>query len=348
MIQKVDNLIVGAGLAGVWTAFQLLKRNKSFALYDVSSLNHSSRVAAGIYNPMLPKRQKLSFGARSIYPEVGNKYHEMEQYLHTRFCYHTPSLYILESARELNDWAALSETERFRDFMCIQNERISDAVVSDFGYLNIEHSGWVDIPHMLDTFVERIAEPNLFYHETFMAAELKASDSGFTYRDIEARHVIFCQGTGISENPFTRHLVLKPAKGELLLIESDSGVREAVPQNGVFMLPVGHNRYRIGSNFTWEDLSTNCTEAARDEIIQKFTRWFKGPFDIVNQVAGIRPSSLDRRPMLGRLDTHPLAFICNGLGSKGVSLAPYYSEMLVRCIYDEVKVDSDVDVKRFF
>lgn len=348
MSYKVDNLIIGAGLAGMWTAYQLIKRNKSFALYDVSSQNHSSRVAAGIYNPMLPKRLKRSFKADEIYPHLGNKYQELEQYLHSKFLHPLPSLYILESARELNDWAALVKTDKFRPFVSIENERISDFVVSDFACLRIEHSGWVDIPLMLDRFAEKIEAPNLFFHEAFTAADLSVSDSGYTYRGIQAEHVIFCQGTGIADNPFTSDIRLKPAKGEILLIETEAGFQNAVPQNGVFMLPVANNKYRVGSNFTWEDLSIQPSEAAKDEIIQKFTRWYKGPFEVLNQLAGVRPSSLDRRPMLGPLNKHPGAFILNGLGSKGVSLAPYYSEMLVRCIYDGVKVDSDVDVKRFF
>src|SRR5690606_20804408 len=105
--------------------------------------------------------------------------------------------------------------------------------------------------------------------------------------------------------------------------------------------------YKVGSNFQWNDLDYTTTEAAKNEIIQKLTKWYKGPFEIIGQVAGIRPSSLDRRPILGQLNFHPKAYILNGLGSKGVALSPYYSKMLMDFITDQERIDADVDVKRY-
>ena len=331
----------------MWMAFRCQQGNRTFALYDEPSKNSSSRVAAGLYNPVLSKRQKLSFNASAIYPPLGRRYQVLEQHLGEKVCHHLHTAYILESLRELNDWAALSESKWFSDFVQLKNERISDHILSDFGYLDIQDSGWVDIPKMLNAFVARIQAPSLYVQEHFDADALISRDGGFEYKGIEAEHIVFCQGTGISTNPITAGIRLKPAKGEILNIEADDRVEGLVPQNGVFMLPLGHDTFRVGSNFTWEDLSTESTEAARNEIVQKFTRWYKGPFHIASQVAGVRPSSLDRRPLLGRLDFHPNAFLLNGFGSKGVSHAPHYSEMLYRLIYEDKLVDRDIDVKRF-
>ncbi len=347
MLKRVDNLIVGAGLAGVWMAYRLLKNNKSFAIFDEKENNHSSRIAAGIYNPVLSKRQKVSFNASLIYPDLGKKYHELELYLHKKISHKYHSAYILESLRELNDWAALSETNWFSDFVMLRNERISDHIVSDFGYLDIQESGWIDIPLLLDTFLEKVHPPDYYVNGKFDTADLICRDEGFEYKEFFTENIIFCQGTGISSNPLTSNIKLKPAKGEILQIEAEDSFDDLVPQNGVFMLPMGHHKFRVGSNFTWEDLVPGNTEAARNEILQKFTRWYKGPFEITGQTSGIRPSSLDRRPMLGRLDFHPRAFLLNGFGSKGVSHAPYYSEMLYKLIYENVDVDRNVDVKRF-
>lgn len=347
MLKKVDNLIVGSGIAGVWMAFRMITHSKTFAIIDERDGNHSSRIAAGIYNPVLSKRQKVSFNARNIYPDLGKKYHELELYLHKKVCHKHHTAYILESLRELNDWAALSETDWFNDFVMIRNERISDNIISDFGYLDIQSSGWVDIPLLLDTFIDRIHSPNYYMNERFDESLLKCTDEGFEYNDIIADNIVFCQGTGIEKNALTSNIKLKPAKGEILEIEVDDLFDDVIAQNGVFMLPISPKKYKIGSNFTWEDLSIETTESAKEEIVQKFSRWYKGEFEITKQVAGIRPSSLDRRPLVGRLDFHPKAFLLNGFGSKGVSHAPYYSEMLYKCIYEGKEVDRDVDVKRF-
>lgn len=346
-MQKFDNLIVGAGLAGVWMAFRFMQENKTFVLLDLKDENNSSRVAAGIYNPLLAKRQKVSYNAKNLYPNLYSTYHELEVLLDRKFCHRQHVSYIIENLRELNDWAALSESEWFNDFVLIRNERIADAVISDFGYIDILDSGWVDIPLFLDSFVGHISAPNLFLNQKFDDNGLIVKNDSFQYNDFSFDHVVFCQGTGIDQNKFTSNIRLKPAKGEILSIESDEKIADMIPQNGVFLLPISDKKYRVGSNFTWNKLDNIPTDSAKLEIIQKLCKWYKAPFEITSHVAGIRPSSLDRRPILGRLDCHPKAFILNGFGSKGVSHAPYYSKMLSKFIYDKGNIESEVDVKRF-
>lgn len=346
MNQKVDNIIVGAGLAGTWLAYQFIKHSKSFVLVDEQGLTQSSFVAAGIFNPILANRQKISFKADDIYPNLGKKYHDFEHFIHEKIFHRHPVSYIIDSLRELNDWAALSESHLFKDFVLMRNERIGDRIISDFGTIEIQDSGWVDIPLMLNTFRKKIHTPNAFLNEKFTVDDLVFEDDLYHYKSYSAPNIIFCQGTAINQNPFTANIKLKPAKGEVLIIKSDELVEETIPQNGVFLLPLGHNTYKVGSNFEWENLDFKPTEKAKEEILSKLTKWFKAPFDIIDHQAGIRPSSLDRRPILGRINSHNSAFIFNGLGSKGVALAPFYSEMLYKFMYENGEIDKEVDVQR--
>jgi glycine/D-amino acid oxidase-like deaminating enzyme len=346
-MQKFDNLIVGAGLAGVWTAYRFMQEKKTFVLLDLKEKNTSSRVAAGIYNPLLAKRQKVSYNAKNLYPNLYSNYHELEVLLQEKFCHKHHVSYIIENLRELNDWASLSDSDWFSDFVRVKNERISDLVVSDFGYIDILDSGWVDIPLFLDAFLSKIQVPNMFLNQAFDDNSLVVNQDNFQYEDFLFDHVVFCQGTAIDQNKYTLNIRLKPAKGEILTIESEEHLSQMIPQNGVFLLPFSEKKYKVGSNFTWDNLDNIPSESAKLEIIQKLCKWYKAPFKITSHISGVRPSSLDRRPILGRLDFHPKAFILNGFGSKGVSHAPYYSKMLSRLIYDNVNVDKDVDVSRF-
>lgn len=201
-------------------------------------------------------------------------------------------------------------------------------------------------PHFLSTFRKKIHEPNAFLNEKYDPAELLETDDGFQYKNIECQNIIFCQGTAISQNPLTANIQLKPAKGEILLIKSEEHVEGIIPQNGVFLLPLGNNLYKVGSNFEWNNLDYKATENAKNEILAKLTKWFKAPFEIIDHQAGIRPSSLDRRPIIGRLPNRSNAYVFNGLGSKGVALAPFYSDLLCKYIYDGVELPYEVDVSR--
>jgi glycine oxidase len=344
---KIDNIVVGAGLAGTWLSYQFIKSSKSFVLIDETGHSKSSFVAAGIYNPILANRQKISYNADEIYPNLGKKYHEIEHLIHEKIFHKHPVSYIIDSLRELNDWAALAESHLFKDFVIMTNERMGDQIISDFGALEIQDSGWVDIPLFLKSFRKKIQNPNVFLEEKFYSNALECFQNSFIYKNYEAKNIIFCQGTAIQDNPLTANIKLKPAKGEILIIKSDELVEEIIPQSGVFLLPLGNNLYKVGSNFEWKTLDFEPSDSAKNEIISKLTKWFKAPFEIVDHQAGIRPSSLDRRPILGRLDCHPSAYVFNGLGSKGVALAPLYSEILCKYIYDGVELPPEVDVARF-
>jgi glycine oxidase len=347
--KEVDNLIVGGGLAGTWLAFQFLKIGKSFALMDQAGLSISSSVAAGIFNPLLPGRQKKSYLADSIYPKLGKKYQEIETFIDKKVFFELPICYVLEDKKSLNDWSVLAVSPLYSDYVSIHEETLATQIQSEFGHIRIKHSGRVDIVGLLNAFRKNIKAPNQYLEAKFDDTKLDIYPDHFKYEGFKARNLIFCQGVAIKDNKLTEHLQLKPAKGEILLIKTHEQMREdIIPQNGVFMLPMGNSIFKVGSNFEWNELDYRTTEKAREEILRKFTRWYRGGFDIIGHEVGIRPSSMDRRPMIGRLPGHQQEniYIFNGLGSKGVALAPLYSEMLSAHIYGKANIDKDVDVKR--
>lgn len=71
------------------------------------------------------------------------------------------------------------------------------------------------------------------------------------------------------------------------------------------------------------------------------------PYEIIKHEAGIRPSSIDRRPILGQHPQFNNYYIFNGLGTKGVMLAPYFSQQLLNHIENNCTISMEVDVKRF-
>ncbi len=62
-MKKVDFIIVGQGIAGTILAFEILKRNKSIHIVDQYLENSSSRIALGIYNPLVLKWFTKSWNA---------------------------------------------------------------------------------------------------------------------------------------------------------------------------------------------------------------------------------------------------------------------------------------------
>ncbi len=69
-------------------------------------------------------------------------------------------------------------------------------------------------------------------------------------------------------------------------------------------------------------------------------------FEIVNHQAGIRPTVNDRRPLMGLHPQHPTLAVFNGLGTKGVMLAPYFAYQLYSFLELNKPLDVEVDIKR--
>ena len=67
---------------------------------------------------------------------------------------------------------------------------------------------------------------------------------------------------------------------------------------------------------------------------------------VVAQQAGIRPSTKDRRPFIGIHPTQPAIGIFGGMGTKGVSLAPYLAEQFARHLLDGEDLEPEANISR--
>ena len=83
------------------------------------------------------------------------------------------------------------------------------------------------------------------------------------------------------------------------------------------------------------------------ELIEKIKKVIKVPFEIIEHQAGIRPTVLDRRPLLGLHPKHKSLSVFNGLGTKGVMLAPYFAKHFADFLDNKIELNKEVDISRF-
>jgi glycine/D-amino acid oxidase-like deaminating enzyme len=101
-----------------------------------------------------------------------------------------------------------------------------------------------------------------------------------------------------------------------------------------WLLPVGGGRSRLGATYRW-DLEEN---RVHPEVAQSLLAAVEGarlepfpPGAVEEHVSGLRPVAPDRRPILGLVgDKH---WIFNGLGTRGVMVAPRAAEFLAGQIH---------------
>ncbi len=82
-------------------------------------------------------------------------------------------------------------------------------------------------------------------------------------------------------------------------------------------------------------------------LISKLKTFINCDVEVVEHVVAIRPTVVDRRPVVGTHLDFKNIHILNGLGSRGVMIAPYVSQKLFNSIENNTPLDSEIDVSRF-
>lgn len=345
-----DFIIVGRGLAASTLMHAFHKQHITFTTIGNKDLSSSSRVAAGIWNPVVFKRLTKSWLADELIPYLNEFYSDCELRLGKKLITQRSIvkpftedqekvLWDKKAAGELEDFLAPilenEESEEFKHFI----------VTNGAGF--VKNAGNLNMTEFLDQTAHYFKKS--LHEETFDHRQLKVYADKVVYCGIEARQIIFCEGHLVKNNPFFNWVPLKPAKGEVFTVKiPELQVVNAIFNRNGFVMDLGDEIYKVGATYAWEDLTENLTEAGALELHEKLKKMIDCDYEVIRHEAGIRPSSSDRRPIIGQHPFHKNLFIFNGLGTKGVMLAPFFAGNFVNFYLQREDINKDVDVKRFY
>ncbi|WCO02279.1 NAD(P)/FAD-dependent oxidoreductase [Psychroserpens ponticola] len=346
-MKQVDYIIVGNGLAGIAFCEQLRKHNKDFVVFDNQS-QQSSMVAAGLYNPVILKRFTKVWNAKLQLELAIPKYKELEELLHLKLDYTMPVYRKFTSVEEQNDWFTASDQPVLSDFLStalIKN--VNPSIHAEFGFGEVLHSGRIKTSQLIPSYRNYLDNENKLFQEEFYYNQLEIKAYGVQYKNIVSKYIVFAEGFGLYKNPFFKTLPLNGTKGEMLTIKSPDLKMNFILKSSVFIVPLGDDLYWIGATYEREDKSHSITTKAKDELIEKLKKIINCDFEIIHQVAGIRPTTKDRRPLVGVHPEHKNLFVLNGLGTRGVMISPFVAEQLFNHIEHEIELDKEINIKRF-
>jgi glycine/D-amino acid oxidase-like deaminating enzyme len=343
---KVDFIIVGQGLVGSAVALQLLKRNKKFVVIDRPLPNSSSRIAVGLFNPITGRHLIKTWLADKLFPYFHSFYKEAEGLTGRRFFYPMPLYRPFGSIEEQNEWMAKSADPIYTDYLDqIFTKSAYKGVNDPFGGLFLKQGGYLDTIRYIESVRDLIKSQAVLLDEVFHDDLLLVADTFVTYKNYEASNLIFCQG--VESNRWFKWVPILPLKGETIRIQTTQS-ENIILNRGVYAVPVNQNGlWRVGATYAFTDKSEGLTEQARVELTSKLSELVTFPYTVLDQEWGIRPTTHDRRPVLGRHPEHSVLHILNGMGPKGVSLAPYFSEVLIQSIENHQRLNKDVNIERY-
>ncbi|MEO8240360.1 MAG: FAD-dependent oxidoreductase [Flavobacterium sp.] len=344
----IDYLIIGSGLAGISFAELALKNNKTILVIDDKS-HVSSRVAGGLYNPVILKRFSEVWKAQEQLLLMEEFYNRVEDKLQTKFNFKLPILRKFFSIEEQNNWFAASDKPLLSPFLSTKiNFKKYAGIDSPYDYGEVLHTGYVDTSLLLDRYQEYLIQNKLLFKETFDYSKLIFQEDFVEYKDSQVRNVIFAEGFGLHANPFFQDLPLDGTKGELFIIKAPDLDLDVIVNTSVFILPLGNDLFKVGATYNWKDKTDAPTEEGRAELIERIQEIIDCDFKIVSHFAGVRPTVKDRRPIIGTHNLHKSLHILNGLGTRGVMLGPAMAKDLFNLIENKIPLDPVIDINRFY
>lgn len=346
--QELPYLIVGQGIAGTMLAWFLEKANHSFIVIDNHHQHASSKIAAGIINPITGRRFVKSWMIETFLPFAKATYQDFEQVFGVKIWQDTDIIRFFANNAEGNNWLSKTTWEGYDHYLKKEKEGayLKDLIVDEAGFGTVVGAK-VDLGKVVHQYRKYLISTNRLLSEQFDFELLNLEEHQVVYKNIIAQKVIFCEGYKAANNPFFSHLPYESAKGEALILRIPKLKTTDIIKKHYFIVPLEKDLFWFGSNYEWEDLTDAPTQVGKAFLEKQLKEILTVDYEIVNHLAAVRPVLKDRRPVLGLHSEHPTVGIFNGLGTKGTSIAPYWAKEFVLSLTAGKQLPDEVNLQRF-
>lgn len=346
-MKKQHILIIGAGLSGTCLAHQLLKKGHTVQLVDRGE-NHSTAIAAGMVNPMVFRRMNKSWRLDEFIQEAKSYYLELEQTLQQTFFHPLIIRRMLSSEQERKYWLEREKLPEYQNYLMAINadDDAYSSAENQFGSGRVNNAFWVDAQAYYQCNMKYFDERQLLTKGSFDVQFF--DEEKFTYQNLSFDKVVFCVGYEQMNTPFFANLPIQQTKGQTLRIHSNEIPANESLNRKCFVLPIGGRIFRIGATYEWDNPGLMPTEEAKQELVGHLKVLGDFSYEIIDQQVGVRPTVLDRRPILGEHHQIKNMFLFNGLGTKGYLMAPTLARELCEHMLDGKPLDREISIERFY
>lgn len=342
----VDVLIVGQGLAGSLLAWELLRQQFTVMVID-DGIENASQVAAGLINPVTGQRLVKSAEVDDCLPVAMDCYKQLAEVFKQSFFVSVPMLRMLHNARELEVARRRLGDASYQPYL----QGLEADIPGDqnsFGILKQRHTGYLRTRLLLDSLRTFLSvkgcyrQASLYYDELVLQVPLQ-------WRDIQAKHIVFCEGHKARHNPWFGWLPFQAAKGQILSCRSDNPCPQQILNFGHWLIPIDQHQFKVGASFEPGQTDTEPTELAKQRLLQSLAQACPNlrPVEVVSHQAGVRPCTLDKQPFIGPHPHHPNLHIFNGFGAKGSLAIPWYARQFVAALKQQASLPLRSHIQRY-
>ncbi len=346
MQAEVKYIIIGQGLVGTWMSYQLDQAGISYKIINDETIQSASSVASGVINPVTGRRIVQTWMIETILPFAVKAYSSIQEKLNIPIIQQAPVILIHPSEQMLESFNYRMQHENI--YLIKQDPtQWTPYFKAPQGFGGISECYWLDVNAMIASWKNYLISHNHYVNANFDMQDVVFHENKVTWKNIVAEKIIFCDGISSMQNPFFKSLPFAPNKGEALIIKIPGLPNKNIYKNNISIIPWKQDLFWVGSNYEWTFNNVQPSEAFKEKIIENLNQFLNLPYEIVDHIVGIRPTNTQRRPFVGIHPTHSQLAICNGMGTKGCSLAPYFTAQLLAHWEQGTPIESEASIKRF-
>ena len=347
-MKQFDYILVGQGLAGTLLSYRLQKLGKTVLVVDKFREHTSTKVAFGVYNPMVLKRFTACWQIEQQIQPLYDFLDEFESEFQVSIHQTTKLWRLFNSVKEQNLWLEKSGKSNLQEYMSPTFTANPYTLINaDLGFGEVKHSGRVILPLLISTYRAYLSSKSCLLNEDFEYSELEIKPDIIHYKSYSSAKIVFCEGHRMTLNPYFNYLPLMRTKGEILTLRIKNLNLSEHIKSSISILPLGNDLYKIGATFNWDEKDEICTETAKLDLLKKLESICNVPVEVVKHEAGLRPTVKDRRALIGTHPIHKNMFVFNGLGTRGLLLAPLFSTQFANHLEQGTPLNPEVNIIRY-
>ena len=321
--------IIGAGLAGGFSALSLAQRGIKADVYEQNSSSASlaSGAAAGVLMPYLSSihddRSEFFLNSHDF---TWRQVKDLENIYYSKCGVIRLAIGKTQEKAYQNFDNLNLDTNLAQAF---DSKKISDLLgieVKENGFY-FPNSGWIN-PRELCSFL--LKESNLILNTKVSKIEKNAS--GFILKNIkdevlgEYEKVIICNAFEAKE--FYPEIEVNLNRGQMVFVKTKpelSKLKHVFCHRG-YLMPENNGMHLVGASYDHKSLSLEEDKEQSQELIDKLKSSF-GQLEVVNYRVGFRTTTKDRMPIVKEIESG--VFLNIGHGSRGLVSASECAERIV-------------------